>query len=322
MALEPVRARQKIVLDPLALSVPIGARIAYLYHGDGGRTRFAPFIAAGLANRDKCVIVTDQVGKFAFETALANLGVDVTTSQSNQALLFVTEQVPVDLIEKIGQPIADDARRRFRSIRCLKDSCCAIAAGYTARDLLRLEVKGHLLGNTFPTTFICQYDLAIVKPERIAPIISAHQYTVSGSYVEHNPDRRSLGQIIFDGMDEQLRALTRLQDLSLELASCLSLDQTLNAVMDAAVNICKTDRVAISYFDESGELKLITHRGLSDEYIRERRIKYDDPSVAALISTGEPLILENVEDLAGLSSNYDGWKREGDRKSTRLNSSH
>src|SRR5262245_3142818 len=311
MALEPVRARQKIALDPLALSVPLGSRIAYLYHGEEGRTRFAPFIAAGLAGLDKCVIVTDQAGKAAFEMARVNLGIEVAAAEASQALLFITELVPIELIEKIGQPIANDARRRFRSIRCLNDSCCAFATGYTARDLMRLEVKGHLLGNTFPTTFICQYDLNIVKLERIASIISAHQYTVSGSHVVHTPDRRSLGQIIFDGMDEQLRTLTRLQDLSLELASCLSLDETLSAVMAAALTICRTDRVAISYFDETGELKLITHRGLSEEYIRERRIKYDDPSVAALISTGEPLILENVEDLAGLSSNYDGWKREG-----------
>src|SRR5262249_2340397 len=263
------------------------------------------------AGLDKCVIVTDQVGKTAFEMALGNLGVDVSAAQSSQALLFITELVPIELIEKIGQPIANDARRRFRSIRCLNDSCCAFATGYTARDLMRLEVKGHLLGNTFPTTFICQYDLNIVKLERIASIISAHQYTVSGSHVVHTPDRRSLGQIIFDGMDEQLRTLTRLQDLSLELASCLSLDETLSAVMAAALTICRTDRVAISYFDETGELKLITHRGLSDDYVRDRRLKYDDPSLAALISTGEPLILEDVDDLAGLSPNYDRWKREG-----------
>ena len=311
MALEPVRARQKIVLEPLALTVPVGSRIVYLYHGEEGRTRFAPFIAAGLSSRDKCVIVTNHTGRVAFEMALRRLGIDVAACESSQALLFITEQVPIELIEKIGQPIAEDARRRFRSIRCLNDSCCAFATGYTARDLLRLEVKGHLLGNTSPTTFICQYDLSIVKRERLAPIISAHQYTVSGSQVDHTPDRRSLGQIIFDGMDEQLRALTRLQDLSLELASCLSLDQTLDAVMNAAMAICRTDRVAISYFDESGELKLITHSGLSEEYVRERRLKYDDPSLAALISTGEPLILEDVEDLAGLSPNFDRWKREG-----------
>jgi signal transduction histidine kinase/CheY-like chemotaxis protein len=313
MALDPVRAKQKVALDPLSLSVPIGSRIAYLYHGQAGRTRFAAFIASGLVGGDKCVIVTNQEGKLAFETALQSLGIDVAAAQVAQALIFLAEQVPVDLIEKITQPIADDARRRFRSIRCLNDSCCAITSGYTARDLLRLEVKGHLLGNTFPTTFICQYDLSIVKRERIAPIISAHQYSVSGTRVEHNPDRRSLGQIIFDGMDEQLRALTRLQDLSLELAGSLSLNQTLDAVMDAALMICRTDRIAISYFDESGELKLITHRGLSEEYVKERRVKYDDPSVAALIATGEPLIIEDVDELAGLSPNYDSWKGDGVR---------
>src|SRR5262244_470356 len=98
MALEPVRARQKVALDPLALSVPVGSRIAYLYHGEGGRTRFAPFIASGLANLDKCVIVTDQAGKAAFEGALRNLGIDVAACESSNALLFITEQVPIELV--------------------------------------------------------------------------------------------------------------------------------------------------------------------------------------------------------------------------------
>src|SRR5215813_9644620 len=98
MALEPVRARQKIALDPLALSVPLGSRIAYLYHGEEGRTRFAPFIAAGLAGLDKCVIVTDQVGKAAFGAALSKLGIDVAAAESSQALLFITELVPIELI--------------------------------------------------------------------------------------------------------------------------------------------------------------------------------------------------------------------------------
>ncbi len=114
-------------------------------------------------------------------------------------------------------------------------------------------------------------------------------------------------------MHEQLRALTQLQGLSRKLNAYLSLDQTLDAVIDAAITICRTERAAISYFDDAGELILIRHRGLSPEYVLNRRLSRREPSLLALIEKSQPGIVEDVEELAGISPNYDYWKAEGVR---------
>ena len=55
-------------------------------------------------------------------------------------------------------------------------------------------------------------------------------------------------------VSEQLRALTSLQNLSLKLSATLTLDETLDAIVEAAMVICRADRAAISYINESGEL--------------------------------------------------------------------
>ncbi|PYP85237.1 MAG: hybrid sensor histidine kinase/response regulator [Blastocatellia bacterium AA13] len=126
-------------------------------------------------------------------------------------------------------------------------------------------------------------------------------------------EQEVVSQTTLETMHEQLRALTQLQGLSRKLNASLSLDQTLDAVIDAAITICRTDRAAISYFDEAGELILIRHRGLSAQYVENRRLSRREPSLIALVEKGLPGIVEDVEELAGISPNYEYWKAEGVR---------
>ncbi len=112
-------------------------------------------------------------------------------------------------------------------------------------------------------------------------------------------------------LSEQILALTQLQNLSLRLNAALALDQTLDAIVEAAIAICRADRAAISYLNEAGELEILNHRGLSEDYIKERRLTRPDPVVEKIIETRQPLIIEDIDEFRGLSSNYDAWKREG-----------
>ncbi len=110
---------------------------------------------------------------------------------------------------------------------------------------------------------------------------------------------------------EQLLVLTSLQNLSLKLSAALTLDHTLDAIIDAAVVICRADRAAISYINESGDLRLLKHRGLSAEYIKDRQLTRLDPAVAGMMTTRMPLIIEDIDEFATLSPNYPVWKKEG-----------
>ncbi len=112
-------------------------------------------------------------------------------------------------------------------------------------------------------------------------------------------------------VSEQLRALTSLQNLSLKLSATLTLDETLDAIVEAAMVICRADRAAISYINESGELRLLKHRGLSEEYVKERQLTRLDPTLSGMMTTRLPLIIEDVDAFANASPNYPVWKKEG-----------
>jgi signal transduction histidine kinase len=313
MTAEHITRKPEVLLEPRGLQVGVGSRVAYLFDKPADRTRFARFIAEGLREGDKCIIVTDRQGKEMFREALASLGVDTRERESNLSLVIITGEVSTESMEGLAAPLLIDARARFRFIRAINDTGWMSAEGWTARDFLRLEVKGHLLLQRQPCTTICQYDTTEIERANLDQIIAAHEYTVSGPAVEQNPDRRPLGQIIFDNMDEQLRVLTRLQNLSLNLTATHSLDERLDYIIEAAITICRADRAAISYFDEAGELRLMRHQGLSDDYLSRRRLTRSDPSIARMIALREPTIIQDVEQLKNVSSNYDNWKRSGIR---------
>jgi signal transduction histidine kinase/ActR/RegA family two-component response regulator len=112
-------------------------------------------------------------------------------------------------------------------------------------------------------------------------------------------------------VSEQLRVLTSLQNLSLKLSAALTIDETLDAVVDAAMIICRADLAAISRITESGELRLMRHRGLSEQYVKERQLTRLDPALSDIINKRQPSIVEDIDALANVSPNYPVWKKEG-----------
>jgi signal transduction histidine kinase len=112
-------------------------------------------------------------------------------------------------------------------------------------------------------------------------------------------------------VSEQLRALTSLQNLSLKLSAALTIDETLDAIVDAAIVICRADLAAISHITESGELHLLRHRGLSEGYVKDRQLTRLDPALSDIINKRLPSIVEDIDVLADVSPNYPVWKKEG-----------
>ena len=109
---------------------------------------------------------------------------------------------------------------------------------------------------------------------------------------------------------DELLALTQLQNLSLRLNVSLSLDETLDAIIEAAMTICRADRAAISYLNEVGQLTIMRHRGLSESYLKQRQLTRLDPAIERIVSTGQPLIIEDIDEFKGISPNYEAWKKE------------
>jgi signal transduction histidine kinase/ActR/RegA family two-component response regulator len=303
----------KVLLEPGGLAVPAGSRVAYLYEGQAERTRFASFIASGLSEDNKCVIISDEPGCQLFSEALVALGVDLGAYERDGALVFIRDAPPLGEGESNTPAALENLKANPRSLRLINDTSWMAARGWRDRDFLRFESKAHLVAENYHSTIICQYDADADRRWRLNQILTSHHFTVVSPRVERNPDRRPRGQIIFDSMSEHLRALTRLQDLSLNLTASVELERVLDSILEAAVVICHCDQAAISCLDELGEMRIRRHRGLSEEYLTNRRISSHDPFVVQLISAREPAIIENIDDLSGLSPNYEAWSKEGIR---------
>ncbi|HSE98025.1 MAG TPA: MEDS domain-containing protein, partial [Blastocatellia bacterium] len=155
MSSEPVLEKQHINIESGVLSVKTGSRIAYLFESQYERTRFASFIAEGLEARDKCVIVTDEAGRSLFRDALRALGIDAAKREADGSLMFITDEISVESLEPVALPILKDAQARFRATRCVNDTTWMRSKGWTDRDFLRFEVKGHLLTQHQPCTIVC-----------------------------------------------------------------------------------------------------------------------------------------------------------------------
>jgi signal transduction histidine kinase/ActR/RegA family two-component response regulator len=313
MTAEQPHKTRNILLEPDGLMIPIGSRISYLFEGEDERARFAPFIASGIADGDRCLIVTDGQGRALFHQSLGVLGVDVNRHERDGSLVILAiDAAGYEQARTAPEELFKAGNARFRSVRCINDTSRMGRKGWTARNFLSFEAKAHAAARQCPCTIICQYDIE-ARMRHLNQIIASHEYTVISSRVEKNPDREPRGQIIFDSMSEQIRVLTRLQDLSLKLSSTLSLDETLDAIIDAALSVCRADRAAISYINKEGELSIMRQRGLSNGYLKRRRLSRLDPAVAKIIATREPVIIEDVERQKGVSPNYDAWKSEGIR---------
>ncbi|MCI0490436.1 MAG: ATP-binding protein [Blastocatellia bacterium] len=314
---EQASQEERVTLGPEGPSVPFASRLIYLFESDVERTRFAQFIALGLAQRDKCVIATDLRGRELFSEALDRLGVEVDKHERDASLVIITDEITVESIEALARSIFDYRRARCSQVRLINDTSYMKARGFTARDFLHLEGTGHLFIRRQPCTTLCQYDTREIERSHLQYIIAAHQFTIACGEgqklprLEENPDPRSFTQIIFDGMDEQLRVLTRLQNLSLKLTASLGLDEALDAIIEAAMTISRADRAAISCMDDQGDFAILKASGLSEDYINRRQVNRENPLVAKMIATRRPSIIEDVDRVAHNSPNYPAWKREG-----------
>jgi two-component sensor histidine kinase len=74
------------------------------------------------------------------------------------------------------------------------------------------------------------------------------------------------------------------------------LDQTLEAVLDAAIELTNADKGNIQLLDESGALVLTTQRGFEDEFLRFFARVHDRSSVCGLaLCAGEQIVEADVE---------------------------
>ena len=104
---------------------------------------------------------------------------------------------------------------------------------------------------------------------------------------------------------DELRALNAMTTI---VSESLDVDEILNRAMDEALQQVGVEAAAMLLLDEeAGELVMIAHRGLSDEFVRAAsRLKVGEGLAGRVAQTGEPVIMGDLSEYPGALRAYVG----------------
>ncbi len=86
----------------------------------------------------------------------------------------------------------------------------------------------------------------------------------------------------------------------------LDVDEILNRAMDEVLRLIGVEAAAMLLLDEeAGELELVAHRGISDEFVQAfKRLKLGEGLSGQAAQTGQPVVLEHLEDYPAARKAY------------------
>ncbi len=93
---------------------------------------------------------------------------------------------------------------------------------------------------------------------------------------------------------DQQRRLAALYEVSKALGSSLDLNEVLNQVMDAIIQLTGAERGALMLFDDNGQLEIKAARNVAKETLSEDEFAYSRSVIRAVAETGEPVTTTNA----------------------------
>lgn len=97
-------------------------------------------------------------------------------------------------------------------------------------------------------------------------------------------------------LDQRVKELTILHEVSKNISSILDLEQLLKLIMEKSTDLFQAQKGSLMLVDkERKELAIKVAKGLSDKIIEGVRLKYGEKIAGLVLEEGEPLLVENIE---------------------------
>ena len=99
-----------------------------------------------------------------------------------------------------------------------------------------------------------------------------------------------------DELAEELRAMTRLHQLSMRLQAGTELQPLLEEILDATMDLLRADFGSVQlYNSETGALEIVSSRGFRQDFLDYfASVLYEGPACGRALSRGERIIIEDV----------------------------
>jgi PAS domain S-box-containing protein len=236
---------------------------------------------------ERILIVDDSadIREFLGHTVLANEGYDVLTAADGKEGLILAQDLRPDLI------IADylmPGMTGLDMLAALKESDFEIPMILiTAEGSEKLAVQAMRAG---------VYDY-LIKPFEADALINA-VHTVMNRYWalqihQRVPENLLQANIALEG---RLRELATLVNIGKSVTSMLDIQQVLNAVVEAAVQLTGSEEGSLLLVDEStGEMYVRAARNFDQKTAHTLRLRVQDSLAGQVVRTGQPVALSGEE---------------------------
>jgi len=182
-----------------------GDHIVFIYEETLELTAFAvPFITEGMARRERCVYIVDDLERAEVTAALAAGGVDVDRESRRGAMLLINGEEyagppPFDssrLVESIRRRAAEARSGGFAGLRIADQMTWTLEARIPDHTLVEFEMLLDKAAGPDPLTVACMYRRDRFNPAVLRQLIRSHPLVVASDFVSlslgglfHNLDR-------------------------------------------------------------------------------------------------------------------------------------
>jgi signal transduction histidine kinase len=219
------------------LGIRRGQHACLLYDGkDDPLATVAPFVAAGLEARERCLYVVGEQDPERIQRSLEAVGIDVAGRLASGALVLVShwevsfpegEFDPAAMIGFVRQAITQCLKDGFTGLRVVAEMTWALRMGVGANRLIHYEALGNHLYPDEPLVAVCMYDRSRFPAAVCRDAIRVHPWVSAGGAAYENlyyepPEAVMNGMAAEARVDWMLAQLERMRQAEAQRLELLS----------------------------------------------------------------------------------------------------
>ncbi|MBI9033540.1 MAG: PAS domain S-box protein [Bacteroidales bacterium] len=125
----------------------------------------------------------------------------------------------------------------------------------------------------------------------------AQDHLIKGTYTAKSLFRSIMYAI---SRHKDLELMRKQNQLSITLASTVSLDQAIEAILDFGLSLDEFTAGAIYYYDnEKNEFQISCHKGITEKFAKEVRIIHTSTMLGSLMNQGSNQFFQNIQNSSG-----------------------